>query len=198
MQQRGLATKQLILDTGLNQFSQYGYLGTSVSQICDTAGISKGAFYHHFTSKKALFLQLLKNWLARIDGSLSSYRETSQDVPHALIEMAGSMQFLFDEAGGHLPLLFEFWSEARKDSQIHSEVIAPYHRYQLYFSNLLEEGVQEGSLKPIDTQQAAITLVGMAVGLLLQGILDPEGADWGEVAQRSIALYLEGLAKEIA
>lgn len=41
------------------------YNATSVDQICDTCGIKKGSFYHHFTSKEELTLQALE---AKWDG----------------------------------------------------------------------------------------------------------------------------------
>jgi hypothetical protein len=38
--------------------------------------------------------------------------------------------------------------------------------------------------------------VSVAVGLVLQGLLDPHGADWGKVAQESIGMLLENLERE--
>lgn len=43
-----------ILDVAMRLFSKQGYDATSVNQIIATAGISKGAFYHHFGAKEYL------------------------------------------------------------------------------------------------------------------------------------------------
>ena len=45
------ATKDVIINTAARLFSMHGYENTSVQEIIDTVGVSKGAFYHHFTSK---------------------------------------------------------------------------------------------------------------------------------------------------
>jgi hypothetical protein len=60
---------------------------------------------------------------------------------------------------------------------------------------MIQEGIDEGSLRPVDPQSAAQTLVSLSVGLVLQGTIDPDGADWAKVTEESIDIYLEGIAK---
>src|SRR5690606_9372524 len=43
-----------IVDCAMRLFIERGYDGTSINQIIGRAGISKGAFYHHFESKEDL------------------------------------------------------------------------------------------------------------------------------------------------
>jgi TetR/AcrR family transcriptional repressor of nem operon len=43
-------------------FRRDGYSGTSVSDICDWAGVTKGAFFHHFASKEELAEASLELW----------------------------------------------------------------------------------------------------------------------------------------
>lgn len=42
-----------------------GYAATSVDQICARAGVTKGAFFHHFESKEALAVAAAEAWTAR-------------------------------------------------------------------------------------------------------------------------------------
>ena len=71
MQQRSMETRKRILDAAQSLFSQSGYDATGVAEICRAAGVSKGAFYHHFPSKQAIFLELLDGWLSRLDESFN-------------------------------------------------------------------------------------------------------------------------------
>ena len=47
--------KEKILNTALELFSKNGFDAVSVSMISDELGISKGALYKHFESKRAIF-----------------------------------------------------------------------------------------------------------------------------------------------
>ena len=72
MQQRSEETQAQIIKSAIKLFSTNGYTAASVDMICKDAGISKGAFYHHFESKQALFLALLDGWLTTIDKSIEA------------------------------------------------------------------------------------------------------------------------------
>jgi len=51
--------KKKIIHESLKLFSLKGFLSTSMSQILEAAGTSKGGFYNHFKSKEELFFQVL-------------------------------------------------------------------------------------------------------------------------------------------
>ena len=87
VQQRAEATRALILESAILTFTRNGYDGTGVAEICRQAGISKGAFYHHFPSKQALFLELLRDWMQTLDNQLVSVQNKNRPVPQTLIAM---------------------------------------------------------------------------------------------------------------
>lgn len=198
MQQRSEETRKHILDASLRLFSQAGYDNTGVAEICSAAGVSKGAFYHHFPSKQAVFIELLQGWLSGITEMMALDQQDGKTIPEILTVMAARMHDVLESAGGQLPLFFEFWLHASRDADIRKATLAPYHTYQSYFATLISKGIQEGTLRPVDPAKAAGVLVSLAVGLLLQGLLDPEGADWGDVAKESIQFFLEGLERKKA
>lgn len=196
MQNRSIETHNQILNTALSEFAAHGYEATSVSQICTAAGVSKGAFYHHFQSKQALFLELLNDWLDRIDLQLKTVRGQSTSVPDALMTMTRLIENIYQVAGENLPLFLEFWVRASQDKVIWQQVISPYRRYQHYFAALIQEGIEEGSIKEVDPHTTARVLVGLAVGLLLQGVLDPYEADWSNTTQYGFQMLLNDLLVE--
>ena len=49
------ATRQLLISVARELFAERGYGGTSVEEIIRRAGVARGALYHHFPSKDALF-----------------------------------------------------------------------------------------------------------------------------------------------
>ncbi len=196
MQKRSQETRNRIMMAAISEFAQHGYDATSVAQICQAAGVSKGAFYHHFPSKQAMFLALLESWLDLLDAQMLAVRSGSDSVADSLDTMSGLMGIVFQSAGGYLPMFLEFWTQASHDPAVWETVIAPYRRYQEYFATMIQEGIDEGSLKPTDPQVTARVMVALAVGLLLQGLLDPQGTDWGQVTQHGFQLLIDSMRQE--
>ena len=195
MQQRSETTRAAILAAALKLFSQHGYDASGVAEICAEAGISKGAFYHHFPTKQTLFLALLNGWLEGLDEQIQSILFVAPNMAEGLVRMAGMAGQFASQAGGNLPMFLEFWTQASRDPAVWQATIAPYQRYQRVFAGLVQTGIDEGSLRVTDPTVAARMLVAMAVGLLLQASLDPQGADWPRVIEQSLRLLLTGLQK---
>ncbi len=197
MQQRSVETRERILSSALSTFSESGYERTSVSEICSTANVSKGAFYYHFPSKQALFLELLESWLTGIDLFLQTAQKQTPSIPEALTQMAEMIPLVFQDAGGWLPMFLEFWTQSARDHEVWEKVIAPYRRYQDFFTGLIQAGIQEGSLKPEHAaDKSARVIVALAVGFLLQSLMDPELEDWGQTTQEGIKILLSALVME--
>jgi AcrR family transcriptional regulator len=49
------ATRRLLLDVARQNFTEHGYAATSIDDIIRRAGVARGALYHHFSGKEALF-----------------------------------------------------------------------------------------------------------------------------------------------
>ena len=194
MQQRSEETRDHILVSAADLFSKRGYDATGVAEICQAAGVSKGAFYHHFSSKHIVFLTLLNNWLDGLQASISTFPQEETTIPLSLLGMAGLINFIFDTARGRLPMFLEFWLQASRDPEVWRATIQPYHQFQAYFASLFERGIAEGSIQPVDPQQAARAIISLAMGVLLQGLLDPQETDWGQVAHDGVQFMLQGIA----
>ncbi len=191
MQQRSEETRAKIMEAAVKLFSNQGYNKASVDDICAEAGISKGAFYHHFKSKQELFLALLDGWLQIIDQAIEASKDKT--APETFMQMTEAFPYIFGSAGANLPMFLEFWLQASRDKKIWDASIAPYRRYHKYFTSLIKKGVDEGSFVEIDPELASRMIVSTAMGLLLQSLLDPKGAKWEKVARDSTSLLVNSL-----
>jgi len=194
-QQRSEKTHARILETARSLFAKNGYEATGVAEMCAAAEISKGAFYHHFPSKHAVFMELLQGWLDGLDAMLQVARQETTSVPQAILQMAGMMETIFQAAGQQLPMFLEFWTQASRDETVWQTTIAPYRRFQAFFTGLIQEGIEEGSFWPVDPDATGRLILSFAIGVLLQGLLDPQGADWQKVTQQGIRLILKGISQ---
>jgi AcrR family transcriptional regulator len=93
---RGLATRQHLVAVATRLFAERGFEDTSVELVLQAARISRGALYHHFTSKEALFEAVLEAVEADVGRRTAAAAEGAADPYAALragclawVEIAG-------------------------------------------------------------------------------------------------------------
>jgi AcrR family transcriptional regulator len=192
----GPETEARILNAAADCFARRGYDATGVADLCATAGVSKGAFYHHFPSKQAVFLALLNRWLAILDERLLAATQQTSSAAEALQRIAGMSRLVFETASGQLPMFLEFWNQSAHDPTVWRATIAPYQRYREFFSLLVETGAAEGSLQHANSKTAGPALMALVIGVLLQGLMDPSGADWSAVMEQGVSALVRGMQVE--
>ncbi|MEY4951818.1 MAG: hypothetical protein RL299_242 [Pseudomonadota bacterium] len=57
-----MTARDKLLEAGVKLVREQGFSATSVDQLCQAAGVTKGAFFHHFASKEALGVALAEYW----------------------------------------------------------------------------------------------------------------------------------------
>ena len=60
-------TRKTIIEIALTLFSEQGYAGTTLNQIAEQAGVTRGAIYWHFENKVDLFSQLVDTYAGQYD-----------------------------------------------------------------------------------------------------------------------------------
>ena len=87
---RGEARNRL-LDAAMLVIREQGYAATSVDDICRAAGVTKGAFFHHFAAKEELAVAATDHFAAMADGLFST--APYQSLPRAKDRVIGYVQF---------------------------------------------------------------------------------------------------------
>jgi AcrR family transcriptional regulator len=191
VQLRSEGTHARLLAAAQQCFARHGFDATGVALICSVAGVSKGAFYHHFPSKQAIFLELLQEWLAEIETRLETVRQEAQNAPQALLQMSSMVGQVFQAAYDQLPIFLEFWTQSSRDADVWQATIAPYHRFQDFFTALIRQGVSEGSFRAIEPEGAARLVLSQVLGVIFQGLLDPKAVDWEATIHQGLLIFLE-------
>lgn len=86
------ATRSLLISIAREKFTESGYARTSIEEIIQQAGVAKGALYHHFDGKDALFQAVYDDVLAEVAESAMSAALTGVDPWNAA--RAGLAAFL--------------------------------------------------------------------------------------------------------
>jgi TetR/AcrR family transcriptional repressor of nem operon len=54
--------REKLLEAAFKVIREKGYTATTVDDLCQAAGVTKGAFFHHFSSKEALGVAAAEHW----------------------------------------------------------------------------------------------------------------------------------------
>lgn len=144
------ATRKKIYESADKLFSQNDYKQVSVDSIVKMAGVSKGSFYVHFSSKDALIALIISNHVAKADTNYKAFLDAfPEETPADLILLAlidKITDVLIDEIG-YSRMKEVYKAQLTKD--INTDVVMGYNReiYQM-FNKLIDKGMNRGEFNP--------------------------------------------------
>lgn len=189
-------TKSRLLFWGEKLFSQKGYDATSISDICNMAEVSKGAFFHYFPNKESFFLEILDRWLNDLSLRMDKYLEGSEKIPNGIIKMADIFKEIFKESREKFWLFLEFLRQGIKDENILKKLGEYFKKYKNYFSVLIENGKKEGNLREVDSGLVSSILISFSIGTILQQLFNEE-ENWEEISIEGIKLIISSIERRI-
>jgi AcrR family transcriptional regulator len=152
-------------------FLARGYGEARVEDVARTANLSKGAVYHHFPSKRDLFLALVReeheatySFLDDADGD---------DRPAAVKLVALGQRYLDYFAGLKTPPRFFLMmcEQAIRDDEVREECQAVHQRFVDAAARLLAQGMAEGAFRSGDPVALASVLKALIDGLAGQSAI---------------------------
>lgn len=179
-------TKTKILLSAERVFAKHGYEGSTLDQVAEEAGLTKGAVYWHFTSKNDLFLALtdrrLKELLTEVGREAGSIFQSKR--PQEALRDLLQAQFEACERDSHDKslLLFEFIAKHR-EPEMKKKLESSFSLLLKGTSQILEQYQQEEHIaKDIDADSLSTTLHALVNGIVLMWILSPESVQLSTIA----------------
>ena len=116
------STKKALIDSVTDLFTQHGYAGTSLDEVVAAARVTKGALYHHFSSKldlfESVFLEVQGATTAEVENAIKSSNDPWERAQIGLgkfLEVCRRPQFRrICMQEGPVALGHERWQEAEK------------------------------------------------------------------------------------
>ena len=165
-------TKNQILDAALKVFVKSGYAATTMSDIVQESGLSKGAIYHYYSSKKELFLALIDYWenyffinIINKDLTNSSPDDLLRDITSDVIKTFKSSKYIFLAE-------LEFWSLANHDKEVRYRTTALYVKLLDLFKKIISKGISDGEYKNIDLDVASLSVMTALQGVIWFSIFE--------------------------
>jgi AcrR family transcriptional regulator len=188
--------KEEIFNAALFCFNQKGYYETSIDDIAARAGITKGGIYHHFNSKKTLFIDLFHTVANRYFESLKLKIHQPSNASSHMQDLVKKSNEIFNENMDILKFCFEFMSLATRDNEIRLAVSAFYKNRVAIFAETLAEGVNKGIIKDIPSEAVARSLYFLSMGFFLTYFT--VDIDFDPMTQHTINMktFMEGIKKK--
>jgi len=182
-------TKKYIIDTARWFFSEYSYLGVSMSDIAKKLNITKAALYYHFTSKAEIYEQVLEGVFDDLSSTISmALNETTADKKlHRLIK--DYLDFGFKEKNLVKAFVLKLSSS---DYQITKHISRLRERVISLIQPVIEEvSVSKNLTKKIDSKPSTLLLASMMDGLLLEYSFLNKKMDSDKMSNQIISLLFQ-------
>jgi AcrR family transcriptional regulator len=185
-----------ILRVAAELFGRNGYHATSISDVIDAAGISRGTFYLYFDHKDSLFLELLEEFTQRM---MSAVRVVDPLGPNPTLEIFENVRrvvdVVFDDQ--HLTVMV-----LREGIGLRPEVDERLRKFYGFLQDMvggaLEKGGRLGLIRKVNEPIVATALIGAMKEILLHHlVIAPERAPArSEIAETLLDFGLRGLLRD--
>lgn len=154
--------RRQILTVALRLFSERGYFNTSVHDIQKQAHVSIGSIYHHFGNKEAIAKAIFTHVESSMNDVISTImanHETAHDRCKAVIA------YLFDITEQQ-PDAMHYMLYAKHQEFMPEEKPVCSSRPFTLMKNIVMQGIEDGTIRKIDPNVAAVTIFGGAIRLI--------------------------------
>lgn len=174
-ERRTQETQRLILDAAYVVFARRGYGGAAVDEILAEADVSKGAFYHHFPSKEAVFQALLSERARRCTEAMAAAVVTGASVADNVrnVLRAGWNILTADPAWANIQM--EFWVQATREQWAREAMSDSFRQCRQFLAEAIAAAQQTGTVRAqLDPEAAARLVIALSDGILVQWRIQPD------------------------
>jgi TetR/AcrR family acrAB operon transcriptional repressor len=200
--EEALATRNRILDAAERIFERRGVSRTSLQDIADAAGVTRGAIYWHFEGKEDLFTAMMERATMPMEAVYRPYTASDGDPLHflerqveATLQVTASnaqVRRAFDIATHKVEYVDELLAVRDRRVECRSECLAECER-------VLREAARRGLVEPRAPVAAlAIGLHALVDGLIQNWMMRPAAFDLVQVGRQVVRRYIDGMRSSVA
>jgi TetR/AcrR family transcriptional regulator, transcriptional repressor for nem operon len=168
-------TRQKLIDTAKDLIWTSSYGAVSVDDICRSAGVKKGSFYHYFPSKQDLALAAMEEYyqykieavMKPVFAANKTFRQQIEDMIEAILR--DNRQNLADHGCVCGCPLAALGSEmiGQEEQAIRVKVEEIFVRCREFMLTAMKNAIETGQIKPIDVTAKAEEVHDFITGLMI-------------------------------
>ncbi|MCF7823582.1 MAG: TetR/AcrR family transcriptional regulator [Candidatus Marinimicrobia bacterium] len=162
-----------ILEAALRIFIKKGYSETRMDDIVQEIGLSKGAIYHYFQSKRDLFIELIERWMDQFSTIESDLNMKGHPSAVIIKRVARYAAIIFRRNPNWFLVEPEIWAFANRDQEIKAITSQLYNRILTVFETLVERGVKYGEFKKVNSRMIALSIMTSLHGMIWFELFQP-------------------------
>lgn len=149
--------KCAIFGSTLRLVRAHGFHGSPISQIAQEAGVATGTIYHYFSSKDELILELFWHCKHKIVRSMFKDEEAQLPYPQRFVTIWTNLVRFYIDHPAVLSFMEQFFS-----SPYATSIFGKGSGVQMQdeMSRFLEQGIDEGHVKPLDINILSAAFIG--------------------------------------
>ncbi len=183
--------RERVVAVAADLFARHGYHGTGIAELAKAVGLGRGALYHYIGSKEALLYAISRTQVDRMNAQAEAVLRAGLPPEELLREMARGLLRNIADHRSEWAVFFRDYSALSGERRDH--VIAARERYEGYWRQALDRGVEAGVLRPTPA-----LLVKGILGMLNYTYLwfEPDGAlTPEELADEYVDTLLRGIRR---
>ena len=167
-------TKSRIIDSAKQRFHSRSYADVGIKEICDSANIQKGSFYHFFASKRDLALAVIdefaQDWATGFVAEAFDPELAPMERIEFLIDATYYWQKSVKNLHGTMPgclfgnLALEI---STSDDVLRAKLSAVFDEAKTRFIDTLTEAIEQGEIAPLDIPLTAEAMLAYLEGMIL-------------------------------
>ncbi len=184
-----------MLNAAKELIAEHGTHNTTLREVGERAGYSRGLASNRFGSKEGLFSQLVLDFNRSWAEELRKAVGDSTGLP-AFVAALGAVEYYLLNRSAEMRALYILWFESMSSHDEVRQRLALNHKaYRRDAERWVREGIGEGTIRDtVDPQSFAVEFASLIFGLIYQWLIDPDSIDVHAVFQRYQRNVVDNLA----
>jgi AcrR family transcriptional regulator len=188
-------TREEILAAADRLFVEEGFHATSVDQIANAAGYTKGAVYSNFAAKEDLFFAVYERRMDQVVADLERTLAEASDPADWIQSVFADTSSRRGRDDRWLSTFFEFWAHVIRRPALRERFAAIHARLETPFVAAVRRHADQHGVEPaLDPLQTHLAMGCMSMGLTLERLIRPDVVD-ADTGARISRLVLDELVK---